>query len=205
MGSITPKQRKFLEFIERFELEHGYRPSYEEIARGMKLASKSVAFGYAKRLEKLGLLNKSEGSRGLHVEPGALATERGSLISLPVLGRVAAGRPIEFTETDRSLEVPIHALAKSGEHFVLQVQGNSMIEDHICDGDMIVVRKQENAENGEIVVAMIDNEATLKRMYRKKGRVELHPANAAFAPIVVESHQVFRIAGVLVYLQRNFL
>lgn len=202
---MTPGQRKFLEFLERFQLEHGYRPTYDEIAQGLGFKSKSVAFGYMKRLEKLGLLNKEEGAhRNLSVEPGALTQSRGSMVSLPVLGRVAAGRPIDFAETDHSVEVPVSVLAQSGEHFALQVQGNSMIDDHICDGDLIVVRKQERAENGEIVVAMIDNEATLKRFYRKSGRVELHPANAAFQPIVVGAHQVFRIAGVLVYLQRKF-
>jgi repressor LexA len=188
--ALTQGQRKFLEFLEKFQLEQGYRPTYEEIAQGLGFKSKSAAFGYMKRLEKAGALS--------------LASETETTASLPVLGRVAAGRPIDFVETDRSVQVPLSALAKSGEHFALQVQGDSMVEDHICDGDMIVVRKQENAENGEIVVAMIDNEATLKRLYRKKGMVELHPANAKYKPIVVGSHQVFRIAGVLVYLQRKF-
>jgi repressor LexA len=189
--SLTKGQRKFLEFLEKFQLEHGYRPTYDEIARGLGFKSKSAAFGYMKRLEDAG-------------HTFSLASKTETTASLPVLGRVAAGRPIEFVETDRSVQVPLAALAKSGEHFALQVQGDSMIEDHICDGDLIVVRKQESAENGEIVVAMLDNEATLKRLYRKKGTVELHPANAKYRPIVVGAHQIFRIAGVLVYLQRKF-
>ena len=127
-----------------------------------------------------------------------------NLYELPVLGRVAAGKPIDYTEVDLMLEVP--SSLHHEKNYVLKVSGDSMIEDGILDGDYVVVRKQENAEQGQTVVAMIGNEATIKRYYRKSKHVELHPANPAYEPILVDSltdARGFRIEGVLVGVIRK--
>src|SRR5690606_20508292 len=111
--------------------------------------------------------------------------------------------PIEAIEQSESIDVPA-SLLKGGENFALQVEGDSMIEDGIHDGDVVIVRKQESARRGETVVAVVDGEATVKRYYSKRGSVELHPANVAYQPIVVGPGQDFRIAGVVVGLLRKY-
>ncbi len=134
-----------------------------------------------------------------------ISTEQEDVAELSILGVVAAGRPIEAIErNDISLKVPA-AMIKSGyPHFALRVNGNSMIEDSIMDGDYVIVRQQHIAENGDTVVALIDGEATLKRFYRRDGRVELQPANSSMSSIMVDSHQHLRILGVYVGLIRSF-
>ncbi len=123
---------------------------------------------------------------------------------LPLVGRVAAGAPIEAIEQQQMVEVPATML-KSGEHFVLQVCGDSMIEDGILEDDLAIIRKQGSANNGQTVVALIDNAATIKKYFRYTDRVELHPANPAYAPIVVQQNEPhdFKIEGILVGVIRN--
>ncbi len=117
-------------------------------------------------------------------------------LTLPLLGRVAAGCPIEAIETPNEIEVP-SSLIRRGEYFVLQVSGNSMIEDGILDGDFVVVKKQRSAERGQMVVALVDDAATVKRFYPKRNFIELHPANPLYQPIVVKSDQSFQIEGIV--------
>lgn len=126
----------------------------------------------------------------------------GRSVALPLAGRVAAGRPIEAIEAADSLEVPTSMLGR-GDNFVLQVQGDSMIGDGILDGDYVVVRKAADAENGRTVVALLHGEATVKRFYRKEGRIELHPANPTMQPILVENEESLRIEGVVVGVIRH--
>jgi repressor LexA len=123
-------------------------------------------------------------------------------IPLPLLGNVAAGLPIEAIEYFDKIQVPRSMIKGPGSYFVLKVKGNSMIEDQICDGDYVVIKQQDTAQQGERVVALLDNDATLKRFYRKKDRVELHPANSTMKPIIIEPHQHLRILGVYVGLIR---
>ncbi|MGE0615749.1 MAG: transcriptional repressor LexA [Bacteriovoracia bacterium] len=212
---LTPKQLKVLEFIEQFRAEKGYAPSQHEIAQHFGFQSLGTVQNYLVRLERQGALQKSWNARRgiqlLKTPPSTThpAARQGSSIRhdsrdgsgtvpIPLLGRVAAGRPIEAIETPESIEVPASML-RQGEHFVLKVSGSSMIEDGILDGDFAVIKKQADAQNGQTVVALIGNEATIKRFYRMRDRVELHPANPAFKPIVVESmvESDFRIEGVL--------
>jgi repressor LexA len=129
---------------------------------------------------------------------------KGTGCVLPLAGTVAAGKPIEALETSDTIEVP-SSLAGQGQNFVLRIQGNSMVGDGILDGDYVVVRKQTNADNGQTVVALIRGEATVKRFYRRGKRIELHPANPAMSPILVEDEESFRIEGVVVGVIRHCL
>jgi repressor LexA len=128
-------------------------------------------------------------------------------VPLPLLGRVAAGKPIEAIETGEPVDVPASLLSPGAKHFVLKVSGNSMIEDGILDGDFVVIREQDTASNGQTVVALVGNEATIKRFYQRRDRIELHPANAAYEPLVLsnlnDSALDFQIEGILVGLIRR--
>jgi repressor LexA len=185
---------------------------------------------YLVRLERQGLLHKTwnarRGMQVLSAPPQAESTvpsppskrldlksraelvrvqEAPSVIELPLLGRVAAGRPIEAIQSMETLEVPA-SMIKGGDNFVLKVTGDSMIEEGILSGDYVVIRKQVTAQNGQTVVALIGNEATIKKYYRRGGRVELHPANPAYQPLIIESmveNTEFKIEGVLVGVIRR--
>ena len=200
MSPITPKQKKILEFIRSHAEREGYPPSQQEIARAFGFRSLGTVQNYLVRLEREGLLSRQwNARRGMRV-----VRPEGRGVELPLAGTVAAGRPIEAVENPDTIEVPA-SMVGAGENFVLRVQGDSMIGDGILDGDFVVVRKQAAAENGQTVVALIENEATVKRLYRKGGRIELHPANPAMQPIMVEGEESFRIEGVVVGVIRHCL
>ncbi|MEJ2698463.1 MAG: transcriptional repressor LexA [Desulfuromonadales bacterium] len=200
MSPLTPKQKKVLDFIETHIYREGYAPSQQEIARAFGFRSLGTVQNYLVRLEREGMLardwNARRGMRPLRTR------ERGA--ELPLAGIVAAGRPIEAIETPDTIEVP-PSMVGGGEHFVLEVRGDSMVGDGILDGDYVVVRKQAVAENGQTVVALIGGEATVKRLHRKGSRIELHPANPAMAPIIVENEESFRLEGVVVGVIRHCL
>lgn len=206
---LTPKQKQVLDFIHSFSAKNGYAPSQQEIARHFGFKSLGTVQNYLVRLERQGILRKTlNARRGAQVVANPLSppTAVGSgTVPLPLLGRVAAGRPIEAIESSETFDVPA-SLIKGGNHFVLRVTGDSMIEDGILSGDFVVIRKQDAANNGQTVVALIGNEATIKRFYRRGGRVELHPANPAYQPLILESMtdtREFKIEGVLVGLIRR--
>lgn len=187
---LTPKQKEVLEFILSFNEENGYAPSQQEIARNFGFKSLGTVQNYLVRLERQGALRKTwNAKRSMEVvQPPKPTHLDAGTVSLPLLGRIAAGHPIEAIENQNAYEVPVSLLSTGGEHFVLKVAGDSMIEDGILNGDFVIIRKQSTANNGQIVVAVVGNEATLKRFYRRHGgRVELHPANPAYEPIVIES------------------
>lgn len=204
---LTPKQKQVLAFILEYQAKHSYAPTQQEIAREFGFSSLGTVQNYLVRLERQGLLKKTwNGRRSLQPQPlqqklkplRPQSQANLALLKLPVLGQVAAGRPIEAIDQHQEIEVPA-AMVKMGEHFILRVVGDSMIEDGILDGDCVVIRKAQAAENGETVVALIQNEATIKRFYRKDGVIELHPANPKYQPIRVgaEDRKDFSIAGVL--------
>lgn len=198
MGVLTPKQKKILDYIEDFTARQGYPPSQQEIARAFGFRSLGTVQNYLVRLEREGFLARQwNARRGMRVVQG-----QGGGCELPLAGTVAAGKPIEAVETPDTIEVPA-SMAGQGKNFVLRVQGDSMIGDGILDGDLVVVRKQHTAETGQTVVALIAGEATVKRFYRKGRRIELHPANPAMAPILVEDDESFRIEGVVVGVIRH--
>lgn len=199
MSPLTPKQKQVYDYISRHIEEQGFAPSQQEIARAFGFRSLGTVQNYLVRLEREGLLDRDwNARRSLRL---TATPERG--LKLPLAGTVAAGKPIEAIETPDTLEVP-PSMVGNGEHFVLRVAGDSMIGDGIIDGDYVVIRKQATAEHGQTVVALLDNEATVKRLYRRGDRVELHPANPTMQPIVVYDLESFRIEGVVVGVIRHY-
>jgi len=198
MTPLTPKQKQILDFIEDYLAREGYPPSQQEIARAFGFRSLGTVQNYLVRLEREGLLARQwNARRGLQpLRPHVSGME------LPMVGIVAAGRPIEAVETPGNIEVP-PSMVGTGENFVLRVQGDSMIGDGILDGDFVVVRKQREAASGQTVVALINHEATVKRLVRRNGRLELHPANPAMQPILLDAEADLRIEGIVVGVIRH--
>ena len=201
---LTSKQNRFLDFVLHYQIQNGQSPTQAEIAAGLGLKSLNSVQKYLNILREKGVLRKEKDSRREVEIRRDVFDAFASVARIPLLGKISAGKPIEAIEGLEEMEVPSRFLKPGFQHFVLCVEGNSMVEDHICEGDYVVVRQQVTANDGDVVVALIDNEATLKRLRRTKGRIELHPANADYRPIIVESHQQFRIAGVMTGLIRTF-
>jgi repressor LexA len=200
MDSLTARQQEIYAFIGGFIRERGAAPSYEEIRRALGLRSLSTVHKHLKQLERRGWLHSPWESRKRAL---TLVAERpAGAATIPLLGTVAAGAPIEALEVPEETEVP-ESLLRGGECFGLRVRGDSMIEDGIHDGDLIIVKSQETADNGQTVVALVDGEATVKRFYRRDDAVELRPANAAMAPIVAAAGRV-RVRGVVIGLVRQY-
>ena len=202
--SLSPKLKRFLDFIQRFTLIHDQSPSYEEIMTSLGFGSLGTVNWYVKTLEEEGHLSRIKGPNGKraltlsHKEHATTTTAR-----LPLLGLIAAGEPIEALENPEMVDVPPSLLHP--DHYVLQVKGDSMIDEQIHDGDFIVARKAKTARSGQIVVALINGEATLKCYVPKSNGVELHPRNPDFPVIKVNSQDDFHINGVLLYSFRNYL
>lgn len=202
---LTPGQKRFLDFLEAYQARHGYAPSQREIARALGLSSVGTVQRYKQKLEEIGALESSGTVRGLKAKSLEPLTETNAeALLLPMVGKVAAGLPIEAIEQQEMVEVPSSLIRKRGDHFVLTVEGESMIEDGILPGDKVIIRRQAVAQNGETVVALINNEATIKRYLKGKHGVELHPANSAFSVIHVGGDADFRIEGVLVAVLRTY-
>lgn len=179
---LTKRQKEVLDFVKESSKKKGYAPSLEEIQRHFKLASVSTAHFHVAKLRDGGYLDKSENkARAISV------AVRGTGVRIPLLGTIAAGEPIEAIENKKMIEVDRSLLSKGGNHYALKVSGNSMIDEGIFDGDTVIVREQQVAENGEKVVALVNgNEATLKKFYFENNRVRLQPANPSFPPIFPE-------------------
>ncbi|MBG08670.1 MAG: repressor LexA [Halobacteriovoraceae bacterium] len=202
LSHLTKKQEEVLLFIRNYYEEEGRTPSYSEIQHYFGLKSKSSVQDYIGYLKKAGFLQKSVGSRAIElVKP----EETTPMTSIPLLGSVAAGRPLDVQRDDSESEfigVP-QSMVGGGRCYALSVKGKSMIDDGIMEGDLIVVKHQSTARNGETVVALIDGAATVKRYYRKKGVVELHPANEKMGPFFVRGGP-FEIQGIVVGLLRHY-
>jgi repressor LexA len=185
----TERQRRILDVIRAFTAEHGYPPSVREIGERVGLSSSSTIHAHLKALEKRGLISRDP------TKPRALRSGTPSpaadAVVLPILGRVAAGIPITAQEdVEGEFVLPTAFVPRASDGFMLRVQGDSMVDAAILDGDLILVRPQPSADNGEIVVAMIDGEATVKRFYREAGRVRLQPENQAMAPIYASDVEI---------------
>lgn len=195
-------QEKILSYIQSVIEDRGYAPSVREIGEAVGLSSTSTVHGHLKRLEKKGLLRRDAmkpRAMGLPKEHGSRSASH-QFYPLPVIGRVAAGQPI-FAEENMEGEIPIPMdFAGEGEHFILRVRGESMIQAGILNDDYIVVRKQPEANNGEIVVALVEDEATVKRFYKENGHFRLQPENDQMEPIIVSS---VTILGKVVSLLRK--
>lgn len=199
--NLTKRQRQIYEYVQSFLGAHGYAPSLEEIGGHFGLSSVATVHEHLANLEAKGVLRRDPNrSRAIELlEPG-LATA----IELPLLGRVAAGTPIEAIADDDTIAVPEHLLGR-GETFVLQVRGDSMVDEHIEDGDYLIVERRDTARDGERVVALIDGEsATFKTLYRERdGTIRLQPANERLAPQRYEAERV-QVQGVAIGVLRKY-
>ncbi len=190
--ALTRRQKELMDFLSGFIEKRGYSPSYEEIAAGLQLASLATVHKHIQALETKQYLKRSYNhSRSLEIGERYFNEERARLpkptpAMVPLLGRIAAGVPVEAINTPETLQ--FSDFIGNQSTFALKVRGESMIDDHICNGDYVLVEKTDSVRNGDIVVALVDGtEATLKRYYDEAdGRVRLQPANAAMAPIFVD-------------------
>ena len=198
MRSSQQNQQKILDFIKREIEEKGYPPSVREICAAVGLKSTSTVHAHLNHLEEQGLIRRdSTKPRALEVLDGSHARGR----SVPLVGRVTAGMPILAIENIEDYLVLPQSMLGHDDLFCLRVQGESMIDIGILDGDIVVLRQQNSADNGEIVVAMVEDEATLKRIFYEDGHVRLQPENRTMDPIIVENAEVL---GKLVALIRQF-
>lgn len=196
-SQLTERQREIYDFIKSKIEARGYGPTVREIGVAFEIRSPNGVMCHLKALEKKGLIKRE----GFSARAIMLTDHRPPATELPLLGLVAAGQPIAAAAQDERLNV--HDLFAGPNHFALQVRGQSMIEDHIDDGDYVVIRQQNVAENGARVVAMVDNEVTLKKFYRERDRIRLEPANGSMAPIMVDSSSEVQVLGVLVGVMRK--
>lgn len=196
--SLTPKETAFCHFLADYQARTGLAPTYREIADHLGLRAVASVQQYVRQLAAKGYLAVEGKGRARALRLLRSATCEGKVW---LLGRVAAGVPIEPVERAESVEVPRSMLRRAGDHFALRVRGDSMVEVGILDGDLAVVRRQPTAEEGETVVAVVDGLATIKRLHREGARVWLVPANPALAPLEVTDREV-AIRGVVVGLVR---
>jgi len=197
-NELTPRQRAVLEWIKEFIPVHGMPPTIREIGDAFGIKSSSV-FHFLTTLERKGYIVRGGGARLLEVK--GLEHTPSNFREVPVLGRIAAGIPLEAIEgNDGAIHIDSRLL-RGSEGYALQVTGDSMIEAGILDGDYAIIRKQTTAKDGDIVVALIDGEATLKRFYSEGNRFRLEPANSSMKPIIVDTGD-FRIQGKVVEVRR---
>ena len=198
----TPKQLAILTAIRDFRKHHGYSPTMQELANQLGV-SKVTVFEHVQALERKGLLDRQRHkARSLNLRAGVkLPTARSSGI-LPLVGSIAAGRPIEAIENPDTVDLR-DLFASRSQTFMLRVRGDSMIEDHIADGDMVIAEQRSTARDGEIVVALLeDGSATLKHFYKEHGRIRLQPANGSMQPIYVDGD--VKIQGVVIGVLRRY-
>jgi len=205
--ALTKRQKHVLDFIAGFVEQQGYCPSYEEIARGLQVASLATVHKHITILEAKSYLKRGYNqSRSLELAPKYLQEQKRiktAPVEIPLLGRIAAGAPVEAVEQREVLNFA--DFTGSGNTFALEVRGNSMIDDHICDGDMILLERVSQARDGDIVVALVSgSETTLKRFYREgTDTIRLQPANASLKPIIVPAREV-QIQGRLLAVLRKY-
>jgi repressor LexA len=196
--AITRRQKEVLDFLTSFTQRNGYSPSYEEIARGLNLSSLATVHKHITNLQNKGMLQRAHNrSRSIDVLPAKARAKGGD--RLPLMGRIAAGQPVEAIENAESIS--LGDIIGSREAFALEVRGDSMRDEHIVNGDYVLVERTRTAHEGEIVVALVDGmDATLKRFYREGDMIRLQPSNAEMAPIYAAAASVTiqgRVLGVL--------
>ena len=206
--ALTRRQKEVVDFIAQFVVENGFSPSYEEIGQALKLASLATVHKHISALQAKNYLKRGHNqSRSVDVAPKYLVERqrmrKEQSLEVPLLGRIAAGKPVESVAERATLSFA--DFLGHSDTYALEVRGDSMIEDHICDGDMILVERTNEAHDGDIVVALIDGvETTLKRLYRESGnRLRLQPANSTMKPIYVKAEDV-QIQGRLLAVLRKY-
>ena len=201
MQPLTRRQREILDFLAEFIEHHGYAPSLEEIGRRFGLSSLATVHKHLTNLEAKGFIRRAwNRSRSVELVPTRVGRRA---IELPLLGTVAAGAPIEAVASTETIAVPEDIVA-ARDTYALRVRGNSMIDEQIRDGDIVIVEDRKSADDGEMVIALLDGaDVTLKKFYRDDGRIRLQPANPALRPLVVNPNQV-QIQGVVVGVMRRY-
>jgi len=196
-STLTDRQREIYDFIKEKIDTRGYGPTVREIGANFDIKSPNGVMCHLKALEKKGLIQRE----GFAARAIQLVGHKPGHSAIPLLGRVAAGSPTQAIETNDYLE--FNTMFGGDNRYALKVKGQSMIEDHIQDGDYVVIERQETARNGERVVAMIDGEVTLKRFYKERNRIRLEPSNGNYSPIYVDPDEDIRILGTLVGVVRK--
>ncbi len=199
--TLTEKQKKILEFIENFIKLYGYPPSIRDICRDFDISSPRGVAKHLESLEKKGYIERTGVSRGIRVlkSPDGASIEPGSdVVMLPVIGNIAAGEAVQAIQAEEeNIPVPLWMIRRGFEYYILKVTGNSMIDSHIISGDFVIIRKQEWANNGDIVVALIDEEYAPLKKYENEGqKIRLIPSNPDMLPMVIETSRV-KIQGKL--------
>jgi repressor LexA len=211
MRYLTERQRDILNFIRDFQKARGVAPTHREICDHFGFSSYGTVYKHLSLLEKKGLIRRDwNQKRGVELvetpesEAPAKAQpqQSGAVRDLPLFGYIAAGRPLDVDVSDEIITVPEH-LTSRGDNYVLNVRGDSMVDDGILDGDLVIIARRERADNGEMVVANVNGEVTLKRIYQEGDRVRLQPANSMMSPIYASARDV-AVQGVVVGLMRRF-
>lgn len=200
MTSVLPhKKQQILSFLKKYIQEHGYAPTLTEIAKKFRLHSLATVHEHLELLEKLGFIRRSRGEMTIVEQDAQSVWQEAAGISLPLVGLITAGKPIEAVEErDAMMTVPQEIVGRRNA-YMLKVKGDSMIESLIADGDLVVVEKTEYAQDGDMVVALLeDGTATLKKFYKHKNYVRLQPANKSYKPLLVKSVVIQgRVLGVI--------
>jgi repressor LexA len=199
---LTKRQREILDYLNEFIQQHGYAPSLEEVGKRFNLSSLATVHKHLTNLQEKGFIRRAwNRSRSVELLP---SRSGGRAIELPLLGYVAAGMPIEAVASAESISVPEALVSGKRDTYVLRVRGDSMIDEQIRDGDWVVVEDRRSADNGEMVIALVEGQdATLKKFYKENGRVRLQPANPTMQPIMVDPDSV-QIQGVVVGVMRKY-
>jgi repressor LexA len=205
MAYLTERQKQILDFVHDYRREKGIAPTHREICERFGYSSYGTVYKHLKLLQQKGFLKREwNQKRGIELLRAVHTPEMTGEHELPFFGRIAAGKPIEALQGSERVTVPGHLLSsRGGDHYVLRVVGDSMIEEGIHDGDYVVVLRRERVEPGEMVVALVGDEATLKRFYPEGEVVRLQPANPTMQPMRVPARDV-RVQGVVVGLMRKF-
>lgn len=201
--NLTPRQLDVLVAIRNYRHVHGYSPTMQELADQLK-TSKVTIFEHIGALERKRVIRRDKHkARSLEIIADERLPDENRPTKLPLLGNIAAGSPIEAIENREEIDLESLFASKSGV-YVLRIRGDSMIEDHLCDGDYVVIERREQARNGEQVVALLDTgEATLKRYYREGNKIRLQPANSTMEPRIVDAERV-RVQGVVIGVLRSY-
>jgi repressor LexA len=206
MKYLTERQRDILQFIRDFQAAQGVAPTHREICDHFGFSSYGTVYKHLSLLEKKGLIrrdwNQKRGVELVEQEAAKPSAAETAARELPLFGYIAAGRPIEVERSDETITVP-DRLTGRGDNYVLKVRGDSMVDDGILDGDFVIINRRERADNGEMVVASVNGEVTLKRFYFEGERIRLQPANSLMTPIYAPSRDV-AVQGVVVGLMRRF-
>ncbi len=201
---LSQRQKQIVQYIVQHTETQGYPPTVREIGEGVGLSSSSTVHAHLKGLEQAGLIRRDPVlTRAIRVVAGNVESCKPKrMANLPIVGRVAAGSPIlAAQDIEDTFPVPLDFLS-GGDGFMLKVKGESMVDDGIVSGDYVIVRRQETANNGETVVAMIDDEATVKRFYKEKGRIRLQPANQELKPMYFDNVQIVgKVVGLIRKMQ----